>query len=520
MFDQDQEDLAYINHISSTNNKKSTKELSPDKLFSYLKSVDILRNQVRGQANFDNRDDREESQVRHMARGHIMKADDKGFAFWQIFEAVYKTRITQNDWTGDLFIDGRLTNEETLLDQLETSLEMLSKLSKEQFDRKLEVFLTYQRFNPVRQELEAIARSFTKTETVTSTITESDWYLLSESDSRYQVGQEITEESEIIQQLPDWDRLASILFGADDDLSQKMLEKWLVALVARAMLPGCQADNCLVLKGNQGIGKSSFFRLLGGDYFNEMDGDSDPTEFKRILSQSWVIELNEIESITRKKEVEALKAFLTKTKDTYRGLYERKPKDHPRHVAFGGSCNSDEFLKDKTGNRRFWVIPCSRAIDLDYLKVNREAILAHAYRLWQSGFSWQADSQMFTESEERNKEYLEANEFTYPVSRLVAALVEHMEVQNSKPRGKDPDRVAYDGLAIAASDLLTYGLNIPLERHRTNRNDRKVAEVLTELGYIKSRSRVDGQRVYSWMKEGTQNPYLVTPQDIKGANQV
>ncbi|MFN6498602.1 MAG: VapE domain-containing protein [Nostoc sp. DedQUE01] len=278
--------------------------------------------------------------------------------------------------------------------------------------------------------------------------------------------------------------------------------------MVRAMQPGCQADYSLVLKGKQGAGKSTFFRLLGGDYFLDLDNSTDGTEVKRQLDRSWIVEMGEMEGITRKKEVEELKAFLTKTKDTFRGLYERKPSVHPRHVVFGGTCNSDEILRDTTGSRRFWIIDLGdRKVNRDYLVENRDSILATAYLKWQQGFTWYPDDQMSEQSEDRNKNYQEANEWTQKVNHSLAKLQTYIDSKNTSGATRD-GYLAYDGLSINLSSFMELLLGIHISGHRSC--NKKVAQALTELGYTKKRPTLaDGSRPWVYVKPGVQNPLMV-----------
>ena len=153
-------------------------------------------------------------------------------------------------------------------------------------------------------------------------------------------------------------RLLIDYLGADDcELNRHVMELWLAAAVARVEFPGCKFDHTLILSGPQGIGKSTLFEVLGGEWFN--GNLSAVGQDKAVLEQllgSWIVELQELDSF-RKSEASSIKAFLTNTNDKFRGAYKEDSDDHPRQCVFAGTTNEGVFLRDDTGERRFWVVP-------------------------------------------------------------------------------------------------------------------------------------------------------------------
>lgn len=134
----------------------------------------------------------------------------------------------------------------------------------------------------------------------------------------------------------------------------------------RLMLPGCKMDDVIVLIGGQGSGKSSLIRFLAinDEYFGEIK-TVDGKEATEQLAGKWVCEIPELAAFTRAKEVEAIKAFITRQKDNYRKPFDRNVDDRPRRCIFIGSTNNPNFLIDLTGNRRFYpVITHSNGYDL------------------------------------------------------------------------------------------------------------------------------------------------------------
>ena len=167
--------------------------------------------------------------------------------------------------------------------------------------------------------------------------------------------------------------LLKIMRVADDDiLSHTLIYKWLWQNLSmlRNNHGEFGADGLLVLKGGQAAGKTTFARkmALKEEFFGESiildvrDKDSVITAVS-----CWIGELGEIES-TFKSDINALKGFITRAVDRFRVPYGRVDEAYPRRTSFIGTCNSDEYLIDETGNRRYWTVPIDERMDLDALK--------------------------------------------------------------------------------------------------------------------------------------------------------
>ncbi len=171
-----------------------------------------------------------------------------------------------------------------------------------------------------------------------------------------------------LEALPAWDGVQRVetLFvdylGAPDTLySRTVARKMLCAAIARVYEPGVKFDSVVVLNGPQGMGKSSFFAKLGGKWFSDSltIGDMKDKAAPEKLQGQWLLELGELAGL-KKVDVETVKAFVTRQDDKYRHSYGYSVEDHPRQCIIVGSTNSnDGFLRDITGNRRFWPVSCS-----------------------------------------------------------------------------------------------------------------------------------------------------------------
>lgn len=155
--------------------------------------------------------------------------------------------------------------------------------------------------------------------------------------------------------------LVDYLGAPDDDYTRAVSRKTLVACVKRVFEPGCKFDNMLVLVGKQGQGKSSFFKrlvIVDESWFSDSMTMSDmrSKDAPEKLLGKIILEIPELAGMT-KVEVEDIKAFLSRSTDNYRAAYGRQALDHPRQSIIVGTTNSkDGFLRDLTGNRRFWPV--------------------------------------------------------------------------------------------------------------------------------------------------------------------
>lgn len=159
------------------------------------------------------------------------------------------------------------------------------------------------------------------------------------------------------------DRIRGLLpdyLGVEDtEYSYQVMRLWMLGAVARVYQPGCKFDYTMIFQGQQGIGKSTFLKLmaLNDNWFNDSLDSLDSDKAAQSLMGSWIVELAELKSLARTAGgVESVKRFLTAVQDKYRVPYERRADIFLRQCVFAGTTNKSDFLQDETGNRRFLII--------------------------------------------------------------------------------------------------------------------------------------------------------------------
>jgi predicted P-loop ATPase len=180
--------------------------------------------------------------------------------------------------------------------------------------------------------------------------------------------------------------LSEFLAVEDSPYSRFVGRAWLISAMARAYRPGCKADHVLVLEGRQGVGKTSTFEILGGEWHLPDIPRVDNKDARGILSTAWIAEFSELAAL-KGVEQQKTKAFITERVDKYRPPYGRHFQVKPRRCVFAGSTNECEWIMDSTGGRRFWPVRVER-VDFDGLVKNRGALLAEARNYYQEGEIW------------------------------------------------------------------------------------------------------------------------------------
>ena len=145
------------------------------------------------------------------------------------------------------------------------------------------------------------------------------------------------------------------LGAEDNDYVRAVTRKVLVAAVTRIFRPGCKFDYVIVLIGTQGIGKSSIIKKLGGKWYSDSFTGMQGKEAFEQIQGVWILELAELAGL-KKAELETIKHFISKTDDRYRVAYGKRTENFARQCVFIGTTNDRDFLKDPSGNRRFWPI--------------------------------------------------------------------------------------------------------------------------------------------------------------------
>lgn len=223
------------------------------------------------------------------------------------------------------------------------------------------------------------------------------------------------------------DSLFIVFIGAEDTpYIRAVTRKWLCGAIARVMEPGIKFDTAIVLYGEQGLGKSVILERLGGKWFNNTLQDIKTKDALEQIQGAWINELAEL-SPTYKNDNEIVKAFLSRTTDRFRVPYGRRTEEYPRQCVFAGSTNNLLFLKDRTGNRRFWPISGNKQRKVrnswDLSKDEVDQIWAEAFMLWANGESLVLDESLEQEAIKIQQSHTEGSELTGLIEEYLSVLL-------------------------------------------------------------------------------------------------
>ena len=192
--------------------------------------------------------------------------------------------------------------------------------------------------------------------------------------------------------IPRLDTLFIDFLGAEDDevgYCRTVCRKSFTGAIARAMEPGCKYDTMVILCGPQGIGKSTLLQKMSHGWFNDSIRSFEGKEAAELLPGVWLVEIAELDAF-RNTDVARIKQFVSLCSDRYRAAYGRHMKTQPRSCVFFGTCNQMDFLRDTTGNRRFWPVDvgettCTLNVWDDLTEEYIAQVWAEAKMRWQMG---------------------------------------------------------------------------------------------------------------------------------------
>lgn len=191
------------------------------------------------------------------------------------------------------------------------------------------------------------------------------------------------------------------VLGVEDNIyNRECTRKWLLASLTRIFNPGAKFDEMIILQGGQGIGKSTTLQRLSLGYYTDItEKISDEVTFKVL--RTWHVELSELSTMF-KTDSDTYKAWLSARQDTVRKKYGTDPNTYPRRFTVLGTTNNKEILKDRTGNRRYWIMYCDKEkIKNTIWNIDNCYIL----QLWSEVYQWYLNKESLLISEE-TKQYM------------------------------------------------------------------------------------------------------------------
>ena len=225
-----------------------------------------------------------------------------------------------------------------------------------------------------------------------------------------------------IEDLPEWDGVERVdtllidyLGASDTAYVRAVTRKTLCAAISRVLRPGCKFDSMLVLNGPQGVGKSTLIAKLAGEWFSDSLnlGDTKDKTAAEKLQGYWILEIGELAGL-KKAEVETLRSFLSRQNDIYRASFGKRATPHLRQCVFFGTTNAESgYLRDTTGNRRFWPVKTpGGAAKHSWQLTNEEIqqIWAEALVYVKRGEKLYLDADMETLAKTEQREAMESDE--------------------------------------------------------------------------------------------------------------
>jgi predicted P-loop ATPase len=303
----------------------------------------------------------------------------------------------------------------------------------------------------------------------------------------------------------EWDRKERLenwletYLGAEGPLAyhQGIGVMFLISMVARIYEPGCRVDHMLVLEGAQGILKSTTCRVLAGEWFSDNLPDLGSKDSSQHLRGKWLIEVAEMHAMN-KADTALLKKYLTRTEECYRPPYGRLEVKEPRQCIFIGTTNKQNYLRDETGNRRFWPVKCGK-IDIEQLSDDRDQLFAEAVVKFNCGVQWWPDSNFEFDSigDEQDARY-ESDAWEEPIANFLKGLEDEAKTKaKAETSGitKDKIKAKTTVLAVARGALGYEPENpVPDSRHTPinklgTADQRRIVVCLTKLGWEPKRSK-------------------------------
>ena len=289
----------------------------------------------------------------------------------------------------------------------------------------------------------------------------------------------------------EWDgkeRLATWLPRAtgapDDDYHNAIGAQWFIGMVRRITHPGCTFDHVLTAIGGQGVGKTSLFRIIGGEWYKTFTGTVDNKDFYLALRGAILVDLDEGSTMYKSDSIK-IKSIITETVDEYRAPYGRVTERHPRRFVFSMSTNDTEPFRDQTGNRRYLPFNIPKKVDFKWMEDNRDQIFAEAYDIVKKKRYNEVQEIPFLTALKKQEERIAQDSWVEPIQNYLARSNDYC--------------VGSEEYSTTEEELFMNVINPDKDRQSlmglNKQNEMRIGQILrNQLGFEKRRVQMDGQQ--------------------------